>query len=233
MIPSKELHEFQEIDTEIGAKAARLVKINQELDEDAEVKVARGELDSRQERLRSLESDQKSFEEEIDNTRNRIASQESRMYGNQVGNPRDLQSIVKELEHLKKRQQELEDSLLGLMEEVEAAGGEAVSQQDIVEELHARWASTQGHLIEEKTRIEAEMPGWKQKRLQHAASIPEPALRIYERLLAVKGGLAVATVERGACMGCRIALPTRLVQQARAGKELTYCSSCGRLLFAS
>ena len=47
-----------------------------------------------------------------------------------------------------------------------------------------------------------------------------------------KAGRAVARVERGTCQGCRITLPTHLVQRVRAGGMLVQCPSCERILVA-
>ena len=228
-----QIFRFQEIDSEIGAVKARLAQIEQQLQENAELRGARSELERREDLLRTLEDNQKSLERDVESTRTRIGALEARMYGDQAGNPRELQSIVTEIGHLKERQKELEDGVLSIMEESDAARLDVEGQRAIVEELEAQWGSDQSHLLEEKARLQAELPQWEEKRLQHAGILPEPSMRIYERLRTAKGGVAVARVERGMCTGCRITLPIILVQQARSHKQFTYCSSCGRLLFVS
>ena len=233
MTGARELFQLQEIDTEIDAGKRRLVQVEDELQEDAELMAARSELQTREDRLRSLEADQKSLEWDVENTRTRMASLETRMYGNQVGNPRELKSIDTEIGHLKERQGSLEDRVLSTMEMVEEARREEESQRAVVEEMEALWASAQSSLLEEKSRLETEMPGWEEKRLQYASALPESSARLYERLRSAKAGLAVARVERGTCSACRITLPMTLAQGARSDKQVTYCSSCGRVLFAS
>ena len=71
----------------------------------------------------------------------------------------------------------------------------------------------------------------RQARANMAPQIPPVVLSIYETLLKSRGGQAVARVERAACQGCRITLPTMDVQRAKNADELVHCNSCGRILY--
>jgi len=230
---ARELFELQQIDTDIGVRQRRLEKIGAELQEGEALIAARGELEGKGNRLHTLEGEQKSLDWDVENTRNRITSLETRMYGDQVSNPRELQSIVAEIAHLKDRQKELEDRELGVMEEVEEARGDAERQGATVQELQAKWEDVQGHLLDEKRKIEEAFPGLEAKRRDHESTVPEASRKIYDRLRGSLGGLAIVRAEQGMCTGCRISLPTHLVQQVRADKQFTYCGACGRLLFAA
>ena len=231
MSVAKELYEFQQVDSQIEARKGRLAQIQANLADDAQVVAAQAELQAMSQRLRTLESDQRSLEWEVEETQSRIASLEARMYGNQVVNPRDLKSVDAEIGHLRERQTAQEDRVLALMEAAEEARPGVKAQEGNVQTLEARWAETQRELLRERQRLEEEVPQWEEKRRQDAASLDEPAVRLYERLRATKGGLAVARVEGGACTGCRIALPVSLVQRAPTEKQFAYCNSCGRILY--
>ena len=227
------LFELQETDGQIDARKKRLAEIEGRLRGDEEVGAARRDLEAREARLRSAEAFQKSLEWDIENARTRASSLEARMYGGQVANPKELTAMTAEIAHLKDRQKELEDSLLAAMEATERARQETVPQRGLVDDLEKRWLATQGHLVEEKRRLESELPQWQARRQGQAAALPDAARRLYEQLRASRGHIAVARAERGLCSGCRISLPTTLVQRARADREFTYCSSCGRLLYAA
>ena len=56
------------------------------------------------------------------------------------------------------------------------------------------------------------------------------SLGLYENLRRVKQGRGVARIERGTCQGCRLSLPTHLVQRVRTGGLLVQCPSCERIL---
>ena len=56
---------------------------------------------------------------------------------------------------------------------------------------------------------------------------------VYRALLPRKAGVAVARVERGICLGCRIKLPMREIARLKNSDSLVLCSSCGRILLAN
>lgn len=230
---ARELFELQQIDTEIGAHHGRLEKIGRDLQEDQELLAAREGLDHKEIGLRKLEDEQKSIDWDVEHARDRIANLEARMYGNQVGNPRELKSIVSEIAHLRDRQSELEDRELGVMEEVDEIRVVVDLHRVAVGELEAKWAEDQGHLLDERRRVETELPLLEARRRDQESEVSEASRKIYGRLRDSLGELAVAKAERGMCTGCRITLPTHLFQKVRAGRQLTYCSTCGRLLYAA
>ena len=72
-------------------------------------------------------------------------------------------------------------------------------------------------------RLDAERGRW-------TDVIDAPTLGLYERLRSGRQGRAVARVERSICQGCRIGLPSHLVQRVRSGVVLVQCPSCERIL---
>lgn len=228
---AKQTYDLQTIDSEIDARKKRLAKIDAELQKDKALMSARATLEAALAAERSLEAEQKSLEWDVEGARTRIAGLESRMYGAQAGGPRELQSITVEVEHLKRRQGDLEERALGAMQKVEEARKAAALQQAATSEVEQQLRVTQGHLLDEKARIGAELSEWAAKRQQAVGAVEAPTLKMYEQLRAGKGGIAVARVDRGVCGGCRITLPMTLVQRARGSKQFTYCSSCSRILY--
>ena len=230
MVQAKGLVEFQEIDSHIESNKKRLAEVDSQLQETEELRAGRAELQRQRQKTHELQSRQHSTEMDVDQMQARISELDARVMGNQVVNPRDLPIIEKELGNLRQRQSALEDEVLALMEQVEKIQASLGRQEKVVAELTAGWEESQAHLLDEKGRIEAELPQWEERRQQFAASLDEPSRRLYERVKAKKGGQALARIEGGLCMGCRITLPSTLIQRARAGKEVVYCSSCGRIL---
>ena len=69
-------------------------------------------------------------------------------------------------------------------------------------------------------------------RSSRTTGMDSSALGLYAALRQAKQGRAVAKVERGSCQGCRIGLPTHMVQKVRAQESLVQCPSCERILVA-
>jgi predicted nucleic acid-binding Zn-ribbon protein len=64
-----------------------------------------------------------------------------------------------------------------------------------------------------------------------AASVPNNALPLYERLMRTKAGLAVAPMADGRCGGCHMKLIASTAIKAQGEQILTQCENCGRILY--
>ncbi|HHS97780.1 MAG TPA: hypothetical protein ENK08_07760 [Chloroflexi bacterium] len=111
-------------------------------------------------------------------------------------------------------------------EEAEEAAQQAQEQLEAVER---EWEAEQRALREEKDRLEAHLEEIAELRGTLLPSIPPGDLEVYRSLRQTKGGLAVARVVNGACVGCGMEVPSARLQAAR-GSELVFCGNCERVL---
>ena len=233
MTGAKQLFGFQEIDAEIDVRKRRLVKISEELGGDPELVAARAAFAKAEKAIGALQAKQKDLELEAQTAANRVETLEGRMMRNEVTNPRDLEAVQRELVNLRRRQSDLEEEVLGGMSKIDDVKPMVQTREEAMRNLEQRWASSEEGLIEEQSRIEAELPDLESQREASFDNLTPQAKLLYERIRVKKHGRAVAKVERGMCSGCRITLPIVLVQRARTGKSLVTCSSCGRILYAA
>ena len=228
----RELYELQEIDLHIDALRKRLTQIEKLLQGSPELVAAKAELGAREARLRDSAEKQRTADEDATGNQSRINLQESRMYG-EGASAKGLQSMTAEIAHLRERQSALETAVLQAMEVAEQDRRDATEQRAVAAAEEAKWAAQRNMLAEEQGKLQAEWAPLRASRAQHAALLTPAQFRLYEQIRAQKGNLAVVKVERGQCTGCRMTIPTMLVQKARAGREFVRCSSCDRLLFAT
>ena len=232
MPQTKALFDLQGLDSEIDRRKKRLAEIASQLRETSELREARVALKTAEDKLHDLQTQQKAMEWDAEKVKERIADLERRMMSGER-NSRDLQAIEKELVNQRERQKSLEDSAIGLMEQVEQMRKSRDEQAAVVQTLEGQWQVSQADLLSERKRLEGELPEWEKERKDFVADVDAASLRVYDVTRACKAGLAVVRAERGICTGCRITLPSTLVQRARAGREIVYCSSCGRILHAA
>jgi predicted nucleic acid-binding Zn-ribbon protein len=65
-----------------------------------------------------------------------------------------------------------------------------------------------------------------------ARRVPRPLLARYELLLEVGRNPVVVAIERGACSGCHVRLPTMVEYKARRAAAVHTCPHCRRMLYA-
>jgi predicted nucleic acid-binding Zn-ribbon protein len=150
------------------------------------------------------------------------------MYGGSVVDPREIASLERELAHLGGRRDELEETLLTVMERVEGLQASLTESSREANDLRERWDVDRPELVRREEALVDTIAGMRAERDALAAHIEPRALSLYTRLRA-STGQAVATIRSGVCGICRVTLPPKDVQHARAG-TLVPCPNCGRIL---
>jgi|FaiFalDrversion3_1042247.scaffolds.fasta_scaffold00116_13 predicted nucleic acid-binding Zn-ribbon protein len=222
---------LQESDLAIDSLRQRLQEVLARLQEPQELLELRQEVARRRRELLELRHRQRELEWEVEEQRRKAKAVEDKLYGGSVRNPKELQDLQADLESLRRQLARREDALLEVMlqgEEQEAALRE---REALLARRQEEWQGEQAALQAQKAALEGELAALEQQRAGQAARINGQALRLYQELRGRRQGRAVARVERGLCGGCRITLPTSLIQQARGGNSLVQCMSCERILF--
>lgn len=228
---AKQLHDLQEVDLDLEGKKEALKRVESQLSDDKALVEAKRELGLLQQRLAELEKEQRVAEWEIDDLQAKISPLEKKLYNGSVRNPKELASLQQEVEHLKAQKREKEDKALEVMGQVEAEQKKTKLGKGKLERVEKEWQERQRQLLAEKEALQALLARDEEKRQELASRIDPASLELYENLRLTKQGRAVARVEQGRCLGCRLTLPISELQQARAGETLAQCSSCGRILY--
>jgi predicted nucleic acid-binding Zn-ribbon protein len=225
------LVQLQELDLNLEAQTAALQEIGSALGETGELSTALAQVDSLRELLHDQEQRLRELEWDVDEINRHLADEERRLYGGRVHNPKELEGLQKDLEQRRERRTAIEDRELQLMADVEATQSELTRAQGDLTRIRDEWEVEQRRLSAQQSELTDRLDALRASRSQLAASIEGANLSLYEKLRREKRGRAVARVERSACTGCRLALPMNVVQHVRAGRDLVFCPSCGRILY--
>jgi predicted nucleic acid-binding Zn-ribbon protein len=233
MTTPAELFALQDTDLAIDGAVARLTEVEAQLGETEELAEARERVEQCRERLHPLQERQKGLDWEVEETRGKAATIETKLYGGTVRNPKELEDFQADLTSLRGQLSRREDVLLEVMLEMEDAEGELREAGAALAEVEQAWKAQQASLQETQAQLKEEIEGLRAKRTRQVDGMDAMALSLYQALRDRRQGTAVAVVERGLCQGCRISLPMSVVQKARAGAGLVQCVSCERILLVS
>jgi hypothetical protein len=180
---------------------------------------------------RDLAREQAKAEADVEQVRSRAARDRERMEAGQVSSPRELEGLQSEIASLVRRQSELEDVELGVMERREAAQKSAETLTAERTEL----AATLEKVTARRDELLAEIAGQAAKaagqRAAVAADEPADLLALYERMRA-QHGVGAAALRGGRCEGCHLTLNTVDLNRIRAAApdEVLRCEECRRIL---
>ncbi len=228
------LLELADLDAELGRIAGR----RRSLPEHAELE----QLDQRDAQLRDtvaaleaqegdLRRAQAKAEADVEQVRSRVDRDRSRLDAGRVSNPRELENLQSEIVSLTRRQSDLEEIVLDVMERLEtaqhshqASTAERAQIASRRQEVMARRDVALGELAELSGKAEA-------RRGTVAAEIPADLIKLYEQLRA-QHGVGAAALRRGQCEGCHLSLNTVDLNTIRAAApdEVLRCEECRRIL---
>ena len=202
----RRLLDLQALDT----AADRLTTRRRALESGSELTAARTEADAAENvqgelglQLDVLGRDQQRLEHEVDSLSQKAAAEEKRLYDGSIVNTKELESLQREIENLKKRRTDREDELLGLMEEREGAGGPPHGGGGHGgSAAHGRRRGSPPAATPSSRRSPTELGSLVSRRDELVALLDPELLELYDDLRAQKKGVGVAALVDGVCQGC-------------------------------
>ena len=195
---------------------------------DAELRAELATLEAQQS---DLGRDQLKAERDVDQVRSRIERDRARLDAGLVSSPKELENLQSEIGSLERRQSDLEEVVLGVMERLEdvsrrrtAVAGELATLADQEKEIAARRDAALAEISEESGKAS-------DRRAGIATEVPGDLLGLYDRLRA-QHGVGAAVLNRGRCEGCHLSLNTVDLGRIRAAPpdEVLRCEECRRIL---
>jgi predicted nucleic acid-binding Zn-ribbon protein len=230
MNQTRALYRLQNIDLDIDMRRARVREINTALEQDQALRQAQAQAAELESALHHQETRAADLNLEIQTVADQTAQLSTRLYGGEVGNPKELEDIQKKIAERKRRRAHLEDDLLESMIQMEELQETLAQAQQNLHEVKATWTAEQKKLTGELQRAKQELKTLKTERQTVVEQVTAENLELYETLRVRKKGYAVAVLENGSCSVCRVGQTHNIVQQVRQNQQLVLCTSCGRIL---
>ncbi|TMQ90949.1 hypothetical protein ETD83_33155 [Actinomadura soli] len=179
-----------------------------------------------------LEREQKKAEQDVDQVRTRADRDQKRLDSGQVASAKDLGSLQAEIESLQRRQSDLEEVVLEIMERTEEAEGKVAALRADQSAAQDELSGLSGRRDASLREIDEEAGTTSAARTAVAKDVPDDLLALYEKLRGQFGGVGAAKLFRGACQGCHLALNTVDLNRIRgaAEDEVVRCEECRRIL---
>jgi predicted nucleic acid-binding Zn-ribbon protein len=228
---------LQDVDTHLDQerhRKAHLAERSEVVDIDRSVAAAKAKHGELASALAEVAGRQQVAEAELRATEQRLKTVNDRLYGGSVSASRDLQAMSHDVESLRKRASDLEDKVLGLMDEREPLDLALAAIDAELSGLAARRGEVSLRLGRAEQEVDQAIAELGAEREAALAAVPAQLVPVYERLRAKLGGIAVARLVGGRCDGCHLALPAMELDRVlhHPSGSLEYCEQCGRVLVA-
>lgn len=191
-----------------------------------------GRIATVREQRDELARDEKRLADEVAIVEAKAVDVNDKLYGGTITSPKELQAFQEDYDSLKRRQRELEDREIEIMEAIEPVEAELgrLEAERTAREATREEAVTA--LAAAEDAVGAELAEAQGQRDGIAAAVPDDQLQIYDRLRPDYAGIPIARLVGTNCSGCHLTLSAMALDQIRALPDdaLATCDECGRIL---
>jgi predicted nucleic acid-binding Zn-ribbon protein len=228
----RRLLDLQAIDTALNQLAHRRKSLPELAEIDTvsrEISILEDERVRAQVAVDDLDRDISRFEKDIDQVRTRKDRDQARLKAG--GALREIEGLQHELATLNRRQSELEDAELELMEQRETAEQTLNEVKKRITDANERRAAAEARRDEALSDIAKEQEFKTQSRAPLANDLPADLIQLYDKIR-IESGLGAALFRAGRCGGCRIELYGADLARVKgaAPDEVVRCEECRRIM---
>lgn len=179
-----------------------------------------------------LAARQAELESDLGHTEKRLGDLDRQMRSGSITASRDLLAMAEQVASMKRRQSDIEDSEIEVLEMLEPLEARIADLQHQWARLEAEAVGLRAELAEAEVAVADEIQAVSAARDAAATSVDGPLLAAYERLRTRLGGVGAAPLVGTSCGGCHLVLSASELDRVRRAEpdEVVTCEQCGRIL---
>jgi predicted nucleic acid-binding Zn-ribbon protein len=225
------LFQLQQLDLELERVIAEQQAIVKSLQGSVTLQKLRVEQKLVQQQLQAGLQAQKEAEWTLEDLSRRLSAQEQRLYSGVVNNPKELNALQQEVQHLRTQQSRQEDRVLEVIDVAETLQETVQRKAEALQQAEQAWTQESASSVIRRDQLEARKQELQAKRAKLITGISGEHVNRYETMRRTKQGRAISKVEQNSCQWCRVILTPSELQHVRTSSELQTCTNCGRILY--
>lgn len=215
--------EIRRIQALLAETPAKLAAIDDEMNAfEATLAEEDGQLQAVQKAYRNQEREAQSVLDQIKKSNERLST---------VKTNKEYQSILKEIDDLKRKNSLIEDEMLACLEQIEAADAAVSQKKAQVKDKRQAADRKKGEIERENQKLTDDLAHLEQAGRDAAQRVDADLLDRYRRVQEQVKQAAVAPVVDAVCQGCHLNIPRQLFNELHRFDELTFCPHCRRIIF--
>lgn len=226
----KKLIQLQEVDLLLDRILNEMEQIPKEIDRlKREFEESQAALNELKKKVTELQIDRRNKELELKTKEEELKKHQSEIFS--VKTNEAYTALLKEIEGGKKLKNDIEDTVLAVMEQEDALLTEEKIRKEELAKNKEEVTQQQKELENKLQRLKQNLQEVQSEQKEKIANINAEIFKRYQRIREKKDGVAVVPVADRFCGGCSIALPPQLINDVLKGEDLVACRNCLRILY--
>jgi hypothetical protein len=226
----KILDALQSVELEIIKTGQQIAELNDEAnalnqaatEHEFQVATEKENLDELKKSYRELEAESRDNVAGIEKSNTKLRS---------VKTNKEYQSTLKEIEEIRKKNSDVEDRMIELLEKLESQEARVKQKETELARFVQECAEKKNKIADHIKQQEQSVEGLKEKQIQIRNSADSKIISILDDVKTKVRGKAVVTAEEAVCMGCHMNIPAQLYNELLRFDELRFCPHCYRIIY--
>ena len=224
------LVQYQSIEADQHKIEKRLKDIPNQIDAlENKLKTYEQELENEKKKVEDVKKEYKAYESAVKDNLEKAKKSEFKLA--EVKNNKEYQSILKEIDELKKKNDLVEDKMLECLDFLDQEEDRLKVKKTEFDAIKIESEEDKKDILEEgqkeKERLAA-LEAEKQEVLNH---IDAQMMTQYEKVRGVVGRIVMARVENALCHACNMNMPPQRYHELLKCEEIILCPHCHRILY--
>lgn len=210
---------------------AILAKVDEKIgDLDRELAACRAIVEKKEEVLDNLRKKYRETESELNMNAPRIEKSQEKLRA--VKNNKEYQSLLKEIDELKKQSSLLEDGMLESLEQIEQLETEVKESEIDFQSIEERIRQDKEEVGKETEAGRLELETLNAEWEKVSTTVAPDLFRTFEMIRKKVRGAAITPVINAVCQGCNMNIPPQLYNDLLRFDSLKHCPSCQRIIYS-
>lgn len=232
MSESFNLFRLQQLDLMRMKILSRQREIEKIINSDSNIQKAQTLVDEAKEHLNIAQQAYTQIHDQVEERNLKLKYSQAKLFGGQITNPKELRDLEAESAALTNYLSELADEQFLALETLEERQKALKVAENNLTDVKSQTATKHSKLMGEARQLEDKLSSINEQRKSLRSQISPANYQAYVDLFKSKGGRAVAEVIDSCCNACGVNLAPGDIQRAKSPSEITYCKTCGRMLYA-
>ena len=182
-----------------------------------------------EDKLNHLQEQQKRILNEIEEESNRIKKSRNKLM--QVGNNREFQAMMREMDTIEKINKDKEEEKITILEAVQQQSADLEKINEEYDALQKLIEEKRGGLDETLQKANEELAELEKQRIHISSFIPEKVFQRYEFIRKRLEHPVIVDVDEAICSGCNISIPPQTYIDLQSSEQILNCPNCQRIIF--
>jgi len=144
---------------------------------------------------------------------------------------REVEALNHELEKFKTEGGDIEEILIGLMDDLDSKSDDSSNKQNELDEMNVQVESDIEKIKSKITGFQKDISDNQSRYDEMLPALSNVVKSRFEKMLKSKGGKGIGEVNGEICGSCNFQIPSSLAAEASHDDKLVVCSNCGRYIY--